>query len=228
MMESASPPQAQTTRSCFGTPHTGQAISRWSHWGPVNSIAFQPQGILLASGGADNTGKLWDSKTGIWLRDFPLESGIRAVAFSSDGKQLAIASEDGIVQIWFVQSGELKRTLVCLEFVTSVSFSPDGLYLATAGADKTARIWNIHTGEERISLVGHTDIIWSVAFSPDGRFLATSSSDQTIRLYALDIDELLKLARSRVTRTLTEQERRRSLEIVESPPDEQARAAEIG
>jgi WD40 repeat protein len=45
-----------------------------------------------------------------------------------------------------------------------------------------------------------------VAFSPDGKRLATASEDWSVQVYALDLRELLKLARSRVTRTFTTEE----------------------
>lgn len=39
----------------------------------------------------------------------------------------------------------------------------------------------------------------SVAWSPDGRWLATASGDGTVQVYAIDIRDLMALARERVT-----------------------------
>ena len=56
-----------------------------------------------------------------------------------------------------------------------------------------------------------------VAFSPDGTRLATASWDQTARLYTHDIDDLVALAQTRVTRSLTAEECRRYLHVERCP-----------
>ena len=90
--------------------------------------------------------------------------------------------------------------------VNGVAFSPDGTRLATASTDKTAKVWDATSGREVHTLAGHTDNVYGVAFSPDGTHLATASTDKTVRLYAMNIEDLLALARTRVTRSLTDKE----------------------
>jgi tetratricopeptide (TPR) repeat protein len=58
----------------------------------------------------------------------------------------------------------------------------------------------------RLTLSGHTAWVRGVAFSPDGTRLATASADRTVRVYALNIEDLMALARTRITRSLTSQE----------------------
>ena len=60
--------------------------------------------------------------------------------------------------------------------------------------------------------------LFGVAFSPDGKRLATASEDVTVQVYALDGRELLKLARSRVTRTFTAEECQRYFQSASCPP----------
>jgi WD40 repeat protein len=62
------------------------------------------------------------------------------------------------------------------------------------------------SGRELFTLSGHTGKVWSVAFSPDGKRLVTGSADSTVRVYALDIEELMRIACQRVTRDLTDEE----------------------
>jgi hypothetical protein len=56
----------------------------------------------------------------------------------------------------------------------------------------------------------------SVAFSPDGRFVATAG-DLAVRVYVLPLDDLISLARSRLTRQLTADECRRYLHRQDCP-----------
>jgi WD40 repeat protein len=97
--------------------------------------------------------------------------------------------------------------------------------LATASEDGTAKVWDISTvletgattGQELLTLSGHTRGLLDVAFSPDGKYLATSSQDGTVRLYVLLIDELIALAKSRVTRSLTAEECQQFLHLERCP-----------
>jgi WD40 repeat protein len=85
----------------------------------------------------------------------------------------------------------------------SVAFSPDGRRLATASRESTAKVWDTASGKELLTLRGHAGHVDSVAFSPDGKRLATAGADGTVQIYALDIQDLLNLARKRVTRPFT-------------------------
>lgn len=89
--------------------------------------------------------------------------------------------------------------------VSSVAFDPSGKLLATASWDRTARVWDLSSHRE-LFVFTHPHGVESVAFSSDGKFLATGCDDGMVRLYPLDYNELLKLARSRVSRTLTPEE----------------------
>jgi WD40 repeat protein len=94
-----------------------------------------------------------------------------------------------------------------------VAVSPDGARIATTAEDGTVRLWDRDTGRQVLTLFGHDDVAFSVAFSPDGRLLATSSPDGSVALYLLPIDEFVELARSRVTRDLTDDECRQYLHL---------------
>jgi WD40 repeat protein len=105
-------------------------------------------------------------------------------------------------------------------WVTSVAYSPVGSRLATASNDRTARVWEVASGREMFALTGYTDSVTSVAFSPDGSRLATVSWDKTVRVYALspNIEALIALAQTRVTRSLTAEECQKFLHVEQCPP----------
>ena len=155
----------------------------------VNSVAFSPDGSILASGSEDETIRLWNPTTGEHISTLEGHRyNVNSVAFSPDGSILASGSYDGTIWLWNPTTGEHISTLVStLEGhryrVNSVAFSPDGSILASGSSDDTIWLWNPTTGEHISTLEGHRYRVNSVAFSPDGSILASGSSDDTVRLW---------------------------------------------
>jgi len=72
--------------------------------GGVTSVAFSPDGLMLASGNSDGTVRLWDVANPAQPRPLgqPLTgsaAAVGSVAFSSDGQTLASGSGDG-TRLW--------------------------------------------------------------------------------------------------------------------------------
>jgi WD40 repeat protein len=126
--------------------------------------------------------------------------------------------QDGTITVWDVGSGAKLHTLAGHSgLVIRVAFSPDGTQLASAAFDKLAKVWDVRSGQELMTLYGNTSNVFGVAFSPDSARLATAGGDGTVRIYTLQLQDLLTLARSRVTRSLTSEECRRFLHLEECP-----------
>ena len=158
------------------------------------SIAYSPDGKLMASGSSDNMVRLWEVATGKELqRHKGHNSNVNSVAYSPDGKLLASGSSDNTVRLWEVSTGkELQRLEGHNSDVNSVAYSPDGKHLASGSSDNTVRLWEMATGKELQRLEEHSQFVNSVAYSPDGRRLASGSSDNTVWLWEETTDNELK------------------------------------
>lgn len=154
------------------------------------SVAYSPDGLTLATGGADRYLRIWDIETGRLLKSLRGHTrDIRQVAYSPDGELLASGSDDRTIRLWNPSTGETIRLLFTRydHSVCSLSFSPDGLMLARAGQNKDIKIWEVTTGTELMTLLGKDqyDHHWSVcnAFSPDGIHLVAGSDIGKLKLY---------------------------------------------
>jgi WD40 repeat protein len=162
-------------------------ILRGHDWA-ILDIALSPHAdrLLLASGSAEGTVRIWDVKTGKQIVEPPLRhgSGVHCVAFSQDGRFLASGGFDHVVKVWSTQTWKLFVELPDLTAaVDCVAFHPkDSRVLAWGGTDSTARVWKVGTRELH-TLHGHTSWVESIAFSPDGGWLASASLDGTVKIW---------------------------------------------
>ncbi|GDY68842.1 hypothetical protein SAV14893_082350 [Streptomyces avermitilis] len=136
---------------------------------------------------------------------------MQCVAWSLDGRRVASGSRDGTARVWDTGTGaELCVLRGHLDRVQDVDWSPDGRQVATVSWDGTVRLWDPDEGRERVVLGVHDDQVNALAWHPDGTWVATGSRDGTVRTWetTTDVDALVELARSRVFRELTAEERR--------------------
>ncbi|UNU22500.1 serine/threonine-protein kinase [Microcoleus vaginatus] len=163
------------------------------HSDAVGSVAFSPDGLMLASGSKDKTIQIWDLATGKSIRTFPGDSStIWSVAFDSSGTKLATGTGFWRVMLWDLKTGQVIRSLDHTASVWSVALSPDGQLVASGSGDNTTKISDAATGRLIQSFPDHTDFVYSVAFTPDGKSLVSASKDKKITVVDVATGALLK------------------------------------
>lgn len=153
------------------------------HRAEVESLAFSPDGTMLASTSRDGTIKLWDTHSGDLIHEFK-KTGAWSIAFSRMGDKLAAGYESGMVEIWQARKwADSKLFKAHSDTVMSLAFSPNDERIATASSDKTVKLWNPHTTILAKTITAHSEDVSSIVFSPKGGYLASASFDKTIRLW---------------------------------------------
>jgi WD40 repeat protein len=172
------------------------------HTGPVRCLAFSSDGKTLATGGDDQTVKLWDVTT--WklratLRGY--KRSVHCVAFSPDGTLLAFGGDSGYqlgVKVWnLARSREhavprSNKQVTSPARVKALAFSPNNKTLA-AGGSGPVFVWDVATGKELYAFPWQERVpsyVYGVAFSPDGQKLAAGChgggdhiQNDTVRLW---------------------------------------------
>ena len=159
-----------------------------AHRDLVHSLAFSPDGNLLASGGYREV-KLWRRPRNVQKFNLPAiaRQAVLAVAVSPDGKWLATGADDGGIRLWNPVTGKSVRKLSGHKHaVNDLSFSPDGSKLVSGSADKTIRVWDVAKGKVLCQAQTATEIN-AVSWIADGRQIASGGADYLIRVWYVDV-----------------------------------------
>jgi WD40 repeat protein len=155
----------------------------------VESVAFSPDGGLVAAGDVSHVGgyfggvigtiAVWDVRSGrrVWTWT-STEGAVDALAFSPDGGTLAAALEDGAVHLFDWQTNRVRWTVDPvgngqLGFET-LAYSPKGI-LATGSHAGVVQLWDPRTHTEIGHLIQAANApVAAIAFNPTGDEFATT------------------------------------------------------
>ena len=136
----------------------------------INTIAFSPDGQMLATGIAQEV-HLWDVNTGKHLSTFKGHTGpVHVVAFSPDGKTLASVSRDR-------ERSSFHPTIL---WDPSVPMQKIAHYQM---APYTIQLWDIQTDNSRLTFTVSISPLTALEFSPDSTKLLIASQDGVIHVY---------------------------------------------
>ncbi len=128
-----------------------------SHLDIVQSLSFNSQGDMLASGGF-RTAKLWRYPRNVQRFTLQTDAEIRAVAVSPDHSLAATGGADGKIRLWPLNTNDTAPSKpLLLEAHTAeirgLCFTSDGTRVISTSADKTILVWSATEGK----LVGRID-----------------------------------------------------------------------
>jgi WD40 repeat protein len=140
---------------------------------------------------------------------------VQRMALSPDGKILAVVGSRArnVVLLMDADTFAPLDTLEHKEGVFQVTFSRDGTRIVTSSDDGAARVWNAQTGKLIFTSPDESNILVGATFSQDGSRIAMFYSDGRILVHAIAFDDVLQIARGRVTRSLTNAECRTYLHV---------------
>ena len=185
-----------------GQDYSLKTLGGKSQYEAVFSVAFSPDGKMLASGTSESGLKLWDLQSGTLIRAIDTTYGY-SVAFSPDGRTLAYCDmipgshhvdsngyptsveKSYVVKLidtkTGISKGILKAHPKAPSHVKVVVFSPDGNLVATVDDYSAIRLWDPQSAGLKLTINGHRDVR-TMAFSPDGKTLAVGCGDRTLKL----------------------------------------------
>ncbi len=171
------------------------------HRGFAQTVAFDPEGALLATGGEDGTVRLWNVQTGEQCGQDDHEGYVSAVAFAPGGAWLASGGHDRRVHLWNRLTGREQRLKGFRgSEVFALGFAPRGLRLpgeqqenlAWGRSDGVVGVWPIGSGEGAAVVRRGGTMVLALAFDPDGRTLAVGGQSGFVSLWDVNSRRLAR------------------------------------
>jgi DNA-binding SARP family transcriptional activator/WD40 repeat protein/tRNA A-37 threonylcarbamoyl transferase component Bud32 len=197
---------------------TGQTIAEMQVGLWLTYAEFSPDNryVLGSTEETPDQLRVYDASDGTLVAQFggePREFAGLWFKFAPSGDTVVVATQRGDVFVYdfamILDGAETEAAIIRTipahnSFVFEPAISPDSSLLATVSQSEPARVWDLATGR-LLAEVGSDDTT-AVAFHPTEPWLLISSGGDTITAHTLDVNELVELGRSSLTREMTDEE----------------------
>ena len=173
-------------------PPSDDGVRLGNHESSVESLAFSPDGNLLASGGSDNAVMVWDIQSGKMIARFEGDDP----SFIQDFQELFWQDDQTIIAIgttaiywWDLSAQRLIQRLGKPEdtpFLVHGTCRPDGKQIAAAAQDQYLYLWDVNSDRWRKLSADAGISLNFTAYSPDSRLVAATSYNRLLYIWNID------------------------------------------
>lgn len=156
----------------------------------VTTVAFNPEGDLIAAGSGDEMVRVWDrdQSAGPAPRTLRTEGRVSALAFSPDGRWLASGTTEKLIRLWDAANWTERDLGAVDSQVAGLAFSPGGTWLAAETWGRNVLLWRLDDlDSDPTPLEFDVDRPTAIAFSSDDGRLA-GAGDRTVTIWSLGGD----------------------------------------
>lgn len=169
-----------------GISHKGIESSKKT----ITSVAWHPDGTILATGSQDGVGRLFTPSGQLQAIMSYGRGAVNAMKWSPSGTQILVGKDDFTVCKWMDRGGSMAMKM-CYDAhtkeVNDVDWLDDEVF-ASAGNDHTIHVHHGDDKRPRFTFRGHTDDVTRIKWSPLGaaeRLLASVSDDGNCMIWKL-------------------------------------------
>ena len=178
----------------------------------IKGLQFSGDGQRLLTAGTDPTARIWDMRTGNLLVALEgQDDGILGAMMDEAGTvAMTFSPESNTVSFWNVRTGQMLHVHESAAEPFWGAMTVDGALSAIGTTAGLVEVWDTRTGVEVATFAGHDGDVTQL-FNSDGTEILTAGDDGTVRIFSCELcrplPELIELARERLTRDLTSEER---------------------
>lgn len=183
-----------STWALYDVTRGGPELKRMATGAPMSTVAFHPDGVILAAGSAtDGAIRVYDLKACKLAAELKgaHSGGITAFAFSENGFHCASAEASGVVKLWDLRKLANFHTINSVSIdgdkagalVSSLVFDDSASYLAAATGSRVV-VYGTKSWEEVTNLADHKDRVTGVAFGSQARTIVSVAMDRNLKVWA--------------------------------------------
>ncbi|MHC4645217.1 MAG: WD40 repeat domain-containing protein [Planctomycetota bacterium] len=155
------------------------------------TIAFSPDGNMVASGGWRGTIRFWNARSGDEIvKTRSHFSSVRSVVFVAGEDFVVTKSTDNTIRLWNAATAAQKD--VVRAYYRS-AISPDGQILVSPGNNNTVRVFDLQAGQHLHTFTGHSALVEYLAFTADGITLASLDKNGLLFVWRATSGDLISM-----------------------------------